>query len=106
MGWENGGRYYTRSRKVGGCVLREYVGGGLIGALAADQDAHERRARAIEHERDARAFAQVRHQHRAADALLDALDTHCRELMRIALERAGYHQHERGEWRRRRRATA
>jgi hypothetical protein len=33
---------------------------------------------------------------------LDQLDAECRVLMRAELEAAGYHQHDRGEWRRRR----
>jgi hypothetical protein len=105
MGWElpqRGGPYYTRSRKVGGRVIREYVGGGVAGELAADRDAQERRQRAMLRERAEHAFARERDRHRATDALLDALDAGCRELMRIELGRAGYHQHERGEWRRRR----
>ena len=47
MGWEKrrrGGLYYTRSKKVRGRVVREYVGGGLLGQLAALSDA-ERRAK-------------------------------------------------------------
>ena len=48
MAWERrerGGDYYTRSRKVNGLVIREYVGGGILGELAALTDELKRRQR-------------------------------------------------------------
>ena len=50
MGWEKDGRYYTRSRKVNGRVVREYIGGGEVGALVAQMDAIERERRDFERE--------------------------------------------------------
>lgn len=58
MGWETrkrGGRYYTRSRKVGGRVVREYIGTGPIAELIDEQDAAERTERAAEREQLRRA---------------------------------------------------
>jgi hypothetical protein len=101
MGWEpreRGGLYYTRSRREGGRVVREYVGGGVLGELAARTDELERREReeAAAADREERKF-------------LDALDAPFTEaweatetLYRAALVAAGYRQHKRGEWRKRR----
>lgn len=98
MGWDKG-RYYTRSRKVNGCVVREYCGSGEVAELAAQMDAANRTDRKAE--REAR---------RAEKAELDALDAGVKEpdyladqLARAALLAAGYRQHKRGEWRRKRR---
>ena len=100
MGWETrqrGGRYYTRSRRENGRIVREYVGGGFVGELAALTDA-TRRA-----ERQAKISAR-----RAAQEELATLDAEVEDacevvqaLMDGTLTAAGYHKR-RGEWRRRR----
>ena len=97
MGWDRG-KYYTRSRKVNGRVVREYVGKGPIGQLAAQMDALERDRRRIEKYRAmvARVEAErVDEDLRAVERLADLL-------VRAALVAAGCHQHHRGEWRRKR----
>src|SRR5256885_1095839 len=38
VGWDKGGRYYTRSRKINGQVVREYVGSGPAADAAARSD--------------------------------------------------------------------
>ena len=48
MGWDKNGRYYTRSKRVNGRVVREYVGGGRAGELVAQMDAIDRDKRETE----------------------------------------------------------
>ena len=53
MGWEKrdrGGFYYTRSKKIGNQVVREYVGTGPLATLAAEMDALNRQRRQEEAE--------------------------------------------------------
>ena len=95
---ERGGLYYTRSRKEGGRVVREYVGGGVLGEIAARMDAERRRRWQVEEE-----------SRRAERERLDTLTAPVEELCeaaeviaRAALIASGYHQHNRGEWRKRR----
>jgi hypothetical protein len=100
MAWERrerGERYYTRSRKVGGRVVREYVGGSLVGELAARTDAE------VRERREAEAV-----EGRAEVQRLEGLVTPVVELCEVAeilaqahLIAAGCHRHK-GEWRRRR----
>ena len=101
MGWEKrkrGSLYYTRSKKVGGRVVREYIGGGILGHIAALQDAQERRGR--EEEAALQKEERVR-----LEALIDPVDQLCEVteiLYRATLLAAGFRRHQRGEWRRKR----
>jgi hypothetical protein len=101
MGWEKrerGGPYYTRSKKVGGRVIREYVGGGTLGHLTALQDAQERRRR----EEEAASWKQ---EYERLEALVAPVEDLCEAteiLYRAALLSAGFRRHQRGEWRRKR----
>ena len=96
MAWEQRGRqqFYYRSRKVKGCVVREYYGRGIQAHKVAQEDARRRALR--EH-------AQAEKQR------LQRLDTHLTKLTNVAqilvkaaLLSAGFHQHKR-VWRRKRR---
>lgn len=99
MAWEtrNGcGRYYTRSRRVDGRVVREYVGTGELAELVADQDKLERDLRKLEREGLAAEAEEL------ADSLapLEAFTRVTEVEMKKALEEAGFH-YRRGQWRRR-----
>ena len=97
MGWERG-RYYTRSRRENGRVVREYIGSGPTAALIAEMDALDRDRRQTEAEdrkRLATALATL-------DAALDDFGARCDLLARAFLLAAGCRQHKRGEWRKRR----
>ena len=95
---ERGGIYYTRSRKEGSRVVREYVGGGVLGELAAQIDAERRRRREEEK-------ASLREERERLDALVAPVEELCEAaevIARAALVASGYHRHNRGEWRKRR----
>jgi hypothetical protein len=101
MGWETRdscrGRFYTRSRKVAGRVIREYVGTGAVAELAAAADLLRRgdRRAALEARRAEEASW------RAALAPLLELSRAADLLARVTLLIAGFHQHARSSWRKR-----
>jgi len=97
MAWERAGRYYTRSKKLNGRVHREYIGGGLVGELAAAADAQRRVERAIA----AAEWQEEKARLAALDALLNALEAQTRLIADAALRAAGFHPHK-SQWRRKR----
>ena len=100
MAWEtrgHRGRYYTRSRRIDGRVVREYVGCGRKGELAAMADAQRRATR----EADRAAIRTERERVRAIDAALMDLHRTVDQLTRGALMAAGFERHKR-QWRHRR----
>ena len=100
MAWEErerGERYYTKSRKVGGRVVREYVGGDVVGELAARTDAEERERREAE---AAEGRAEVQRVEELVAPVAE-LGEVAEALARAHLIAAGCHRHK-GEWRRRR----
>jgi hypothetical protein len=101
MGWERrtrGGLYYTRSKKVGGRVVRKYIGAGLLGQFAALSDA-ERRAQV---KAQAESWRAEKAHLESADAALHVLCDTSEAMARGSLILGGYYRHHRGEWRKRR----
>lgn len=97
MGWDKG-RYYTRSKKVNGRVIREYIGTGQTAAVIAQIDAQKRNERRIRQ-------AILKEE----QTLLDGLDAELKAFIdltdlavQVVLTDAGFHQHHRGEWRKKR----
>jgi hypothetical protein len=96
MAWEKG-KYYTRSRKVDGRVVREYVGSGEVAELIAESDAIERELRQLAQLE----WKEVKQDLKSVDDELNELSKIIDSLTRLLLETLGYHQHHRGEWRKR-----
>lgn len=97
-GWDKNGRYYTRSKRVNGRVVREYIGGGYAGELVARMDAIER-----DKKETARQCVKIERERIAElDAPLAELNELADLLARAALFAAGYVQHNRGAWRKKR----
>src|SRR5262249_28978696 len=90
--------FYLRSVRRGGRVTSEYVGSGELAWLA------DARARDRKDEREARRrpmAARLARMDRMA-ATIETYGTLADHVFRVAMEAAGFHQHKRGEWRRRR----
>jgi len=103
VGWETrerGTSYYTRSKWVDGRVVRQYVGGGVLGKIAALEDEHERRRR----EEQSLYWEEEREQLQQSAGFLLELEEACEVLTRAYLIAAGCHKY-RGAWRRLREST-
>jgi hypothetical protein len=96
MAWERG--YYYRSRKVNGRVVREYFGKGVSAECIAAIDEENRMLRALQREAEREAREEVE----ALDGQVNAVEEIADLLARAALIVAGYRQHNRGQWRRKR----
>lgn len=104
MGWKTrGGRsYYYQSERVGGRTVSRYVGIGETAQAIAEIRGLERETRVIEE-------AQARAKREKAERLAKRIARACRRLALVAeamIEDAGYHRHNRGQWRRRRTMNA
>ena len=96
--YRNGRPYLYRSVRRAGRVTSQYTASGVDAFLIAALEENERDERRCELE-------QIRAERREADDLERALDEMAEragDLARDALTAAGYHQHHRGEWRKRR----
>lgn len=100
MGWQQreGGVYYYRSLRLNGRVRCWYFGRGLVADAADVEDQLYRLDRQEAKERRQAALARQQ----AVDAALDRLCGVATLLAHATLLAAGYHQHARGQWRRRR----
>jgi len=99
MSWETRqyGRYYTRTRRANGCVIREYCGCGEVAERAAAIDRERRRER----EMRATRFREKQEELAGVDAEVAEACRVAELVAHAALLSAGYYEH-RGQWRKRR----
>ena len=97
----NGRTYYYKKERRGNTVISVYCGNGERAELWADITALGREERQFEASQRAAARASFAELARTPPALLELLAEAKRQTAE-ALEAAGYHQHKRGEWRKRR----
>ncbi len=100
MAWETRrgkDAYYTRSKKVDGRVIREYVGTGEFAELCADIDDLTKQQRNFDNTAKRSKRTAAREQEAAMIEYCKTID----QIMIDALIECGYHRHK-GEWRRKR----
>jgi acetylornithine/succinyldiaminopimelate/putrescine aminotransferase len=86
---------------MNGQIYRDYVGGGAMGELAARLDAIEREERLLK----AASIREAKAEMDKFDELLTQFETLAETIGRGLLIAAGYHQHNRSEWRKRNERT-
>jgi len=100
MGWEireSGRRYYTRSRRVNGQVVRQYFGAGPCGDTAAAEDA----ARQLAVSRQRQEIQAIRAENQSLESLLAQLKAYENQIAAWLLLVAGCHRPKR-QWRKKR----
>src|SRR5262249_21777932 len=95
MPWEKRGlqQFYYRSQRVNGRVIKKYLGTGHTAQLAYEKDLRQQ-----EEKKQERA---IRKEIEALDHQTNSLRDMTKTLVKAHLLVAGYHQHHRGEWRKR-----
>jgi len=104
MPWEDrpGGRYYYRAKKSKGKVVKEYVGVGPKADAAAAEDAHGREVRAAQRQATDEHLATLEQEWAQPLEEFIYFSTLCEALLAGTLLAQGFHQHDRGAWRKRR----
>lgn len=96
------GAYYTRTKRVGGQVVREYVASGEAALLIASMEAERREARALRRQAERDELARAKIADETLDTVCEIVDT----VAQAVLLAAGFHRHHAGEWRKRRERTS
>ena len=102
MPWETRkgkGRYYTRSTRVDGKVVRIYVGKKALAYQISEGVEYRKAARAARRAEDKQKKNEPVDE---LDVIVDNFLDQTADIMRATLENAGCHRHQRGEWRKRR----
>ena len=92
------GKYYYRSVRLNGKQKKLYVGHGLLGEVAAEADLRARESRQALRA----ALHRLREERRPLESDLNEFDRIVDRLARQALGIAGFHQHDKGQWRKKR----
>jgi hypothetical protein len=107
MPWEDrpGGRYYYRAKKIKGSVVKEYVGAGPRAEAAAAQDARAREVREAQRQATRDQLSALEQHWTRPMEEFNIFNTSCDALIACTLLAEGFHQHDRGVWRKRRESS-
>jgi hypothetical protein len=90
--------YWYQTKRNGQRVTREYIGRGLVADLTANLDQSDRDGVDVERAMRRAEIAKFDGLNRDVQTAFDAVQ----EVVKSTLEASGYHQHDRGQWRKRR----